>query len=74
MSTWCDKTNDDCVLCQHLHRDDNVCLGLIARYCETDRRTLGGAAATVISFASVRARATRWRATRSSALEREVGS
>jgi hypothetical protein len=31
MSTWVDKTDDEC---EHLHRDDNVCLGAIVRYCD----------------------------------------
>jgi hypothetical protein len=35
MSGWIDLTNQadgDPVLCQHLHRDDGCCLGIIVRY------------------------------------------
>jgi hypothetical protein len=30
-SSWRDKTDDDSLLCQHLHRD-GACLGLVVRY------------------------------------------
>jgi hypothetical protein len=26
--SWRDATDDDCVFCQHLYRDDNVVLGV----------------------------------------------
>jgi hypothetical protein len=32
--SWRDVINDDCVLCQHLYRDDNVVLGVVMRYYE----------------------------------------
>jgi hypothetical protein len=35
MLSWCDRTDDDdgcAVLCQHLHRNDGACLGVIVRY------------------------------------------
>jgi hypothetical protein len=32
MSSWHDRSDAECVMCQHLHRDDNVCLGVIVRY------------------------------------------
>jgi hypothetical protein len=37
MTTWRDKTDDDCVMCQHLYRDDDVVLGAV------DHRRLGDA-------------------------------
>ena len=32
--SWRDAPDEDAALCQHLRRDDNVCLGLIVRYYE----------------------------------------
>jgi hypothetical protein len=32
VSSWHDRTDAECALREHLHRDDDVCLGLIVRY------------------------------------------
>jgi hypothetical protein len=75
VSSWHDRTDAECALREHLHRDDDVCLGLIVRYRDGGRRTPGGAPPSAAPRASVRARATRRRAPRSSARSsREVGS
>jgi hypothetical protein len=29
---WSDQTDAECTMCQHLHRDDGHCLGLVIRY------------------------------------------
>ena len=34
MTTWRDATDEDCMLCQHLHCDDGSVLGLVVRYYE----------------------------------------
>ena len=66
----CDKTDDDCLLCQHqrLHRRDHTLP------TGTGRRTPGGAAPMVTPGASARARATSGAAAVERALEGEVGS